>query len=173
MSNALRPAGWTSADAAGLPILAGLVRYDEVESGEITHALRFTVPRTRKAYLWPARHHASTLTGLQYPPMGQRFRLKAGFNLSSFSPETRVILQALKKYGMILADNGGAWFISGVPDERWDNDILVGELARVNGSDLEAVNETSLMMDPGSGRARQASPTGRPPSLLRTNPPGT
>jgi hypothetical protein len=166
-SDALRPDSWTSADAAGLPILPGLVRYNEVASGEITHALRFTVPRTRRAYLWPARHYASTLTGLQYPPMGQRFRLKAGFDLSGFSPETRVILTALKKYGMILADNGGAWFISGVPDERWDNDALVGELSRVKGSDFEAVDESSLMLSPDSGRARQATPAGRPPSSLR------
>jgi hypothetical protein len=172
-SNALRPAGWTSADAAGLPILPGLVRYDEVASGEITHALRFTVPRTRRAYVWPARHQASTLTGLQYPPMGQRFRLKAGFDLSGFSPESRVILSALKKYGMILADNGGAWFISGVPDERWDNDLLVTELRRVKGSDFEAVDESSLMLSPDSGRARQPFPSGRPPSFLRAVAPGT
>ncbi|MDD1660945.1 MAG: hypothetical protein LUQ49_00610 [Methanomicrobiales archaeon] len=166
-SDNLRPAGWTSADAAGLPILPGLVRYDEVAAGEITHALRFTVPRTRRAYLWPARHYASTLTGLQYPPMGQRFRLKAGFDLSGFSPETQVILKALKRYGMILADNGGAWYISGVPDERWDNDALVSEFSRVKGSDFEAVDESSLMITAGSGRARQAIPRGRPPSRLR------
>ena len=171
-SDALRPAGWTSADAAGLPILPGLVRYDEVASGEIPHALRFTVPRTRKAYLWPARHDASTLTGLQYPPMGQRFRLKAGFNTSGFSPETRVILEALRKYGMFLADNGGAWYISGVPDDRWDNDVLVTELRRVKGSDFEAVDESSLMLSPDSGRARQASPTARPPSFPRLLPSG-
>ena len=154
-SDSLRPAGWTSADAAGLPILSGLVRYDEVASGKILHALRFTVPLTRKAYLWPARHYASTLTGLQYPPMGQRFRLKAGFNTSGFSPETRVILAALKKYGLIAADNGGAWFITGVPDERWDNDVLVGEFSKVRGSDFEAVDTSSLMVSPDSGQARQ------------------
>ena len=171
-SDALRPAGWTSADAAGLPILPGLVRYDEVASGEIPHALRFTVPRTRKAYLWPARHDASTLTGLQYPPMGQRFRLRAGFNTSGFSPETRVILEALRKYGMFLADNGGAWYISGVPDERWENDVLVTELRRVKGSDFEAVDESSLMLSPDSGRARQATPAARPPSFLRLLPSG-
>jgi hypothetical protein len=169
-SNLLRPAGWTSADAAGLPILPGLVRYDEVSSGEITHALRFTAPRTRRAYIWPARHYASTLTGLQYPPLGQRFRLKASFNLSGFSPETQVILKALEKYGMILADNGGAWYISGVPDDRWNNDVLVGELRRIKGSDLEAVNEASLMIDPASGRARQIIPSEMPPSFLRILP---
>jgi len=123
-SNGLRPAGWTSADAAGLPILPGLVRYEEVASCEITHALRFTAPQTRKEYIWPARHYASHLTGIQYPPMGQRFRLKADFDISSFSIEIQVILQALKKYGMFLTDNGSSWFISGVPDERWDNDVL-------------------------------------------------
>src|SRR5512139_1526841 len=120
-SNALRPSTWTSADAAGLPVLPGLVRYDEVASGEIRHAIRFTAPKTRKAYVWPARHYASSLTSLTYPPMGQRFRLKAGFDVSGFSQEVQVILRALKTYGVILADNGSAWFISGVPDERWNN----------------------------------------------------
>jgi hypothetical protein len=153
-SHDLRPAGWTSADAAGLPLLPGLVRYDEVASGEIRHALRFTVPQTRRAYVWPARHYASSLTGPQYPPMGQRFRLKADFDLSGFSPEVQVILQALKTYGMFLADNGSAWYLSGVPDERWDNDVL-RELAQVHGSDFEAVDESSLMIDPDSGRANQ------------------
>src|SRR5512137_216035 len=110
----LRPDGWTSADAAGLPILPGLARYDEVAAGEINHAIRFTVPQTRRAYVWPARHFASSLTGSQYPPMGQRFRLKASFVIdNSFSPPARVILRALQKYGMILADNGSAWYISG------------------------------------------------------------
>jgi hypothetical protein len=151
-SHALRPAGWTSADAAGLPILPGLVRYDEVASGQIRHALRFTVPETRRAYIWPARHYASNLTGSQYPPMGQRFRLKADFDVSGFSPEVQVILRALKEYGMILADNGSAWFISGVPDDRWDNDVL-HELHQVQGRDFEAVDESSLMVNPDSGQA--------------------
>jgi len=151
-SNALRPSGWTSADAAGLPILPGLVRYDEVASGEITHALRFTVQRTRKAFIWPARHYASSLTSTNYPPMGQRFRLKAGFDISGFSPEVQVILRALKKYGMILADNGSNWYISGVPDSRWDDDTLVGELKLVKGSDFEAVDVSSLMVSPDSGQ---------------------
>ena len=150
-SNALRPEGWTSADAAGLPILPGLVRYDEVASGEIRHALRFTAPQTRKEYVWPARHYASSLTGTRYPPMGQRFRLRSGFDLSSFSAEVQVILRALKEYGMILADNGSAWFVSGVPDERWDNDVL-HELHQVPGSEFEALDESSLMADPDSGQ---------------------
>jgi len=155
-SNALRPRGWTSADAAGLPILPGLVRFDEVASGEITHALRFTVPQTQRAFVWPARHFASSLTGAQYPPMGLRMRLKASFDVSTFSPPVQVILRALKKYGMILADNGSAWYVSGVPDPRWNDDMLVGELARVKGSDFEAVDTSSLVADPDSGAVKSA-----------------
>jgi hypothetical protein len=151
---ALRPAGWTSADAAGLPILPGLVRYDEVASGAILHAIRFTAEETRRAYVWPARHYASDLTGSQYPPMGQRFRLRAGFDISGFSPEVQVILQAMKTYGIILADNGSNWYISGAPDERWNNDIL-HELGQVHGSDFEAVDVSSLMIDPDSGQAQR------------------
>lgn len=156
-SHMLRPTGWTSADAAGLPILAGLARYDEVSSGEITHALRFTASLTRNEYIWPARHEASDNNHPETPPMGQRFRLKATFDISSYSPQTRVLLRALKKYGMILADNGSDWYISGVPDERWDNDTLVSELRQVTGSAFEAVDVTSLMIDEDSGQARQAS----------------
>ena len=156
-SNALRPSGWTSADAAGLPILSGLVRYDEVAAGEIRHALRFTAPQTRSDYVWPARHQASNLTAAQIPPMGQRFRLKAGFDISPFSAPVRVLLQAMKTYGLILADNGSAWYISGAPDPRWDNDMLVGELAQVKGSDFEAVDVSSLMRDPESGLAVQSA----------------
>jgi hypothetical protein len=159
-SHALRPAGWTSADAAGLPILPGLVRYDEVAAGEIKHAIRVTAPQTRREYIWPARHFASSLTGIQYPPMGQRFRLKSDFDVSSYSRDCQVILTALKKYGMILADNGASWFISGVPDERWDNDVL-HQLHNVKGSDFEAVDESSLMIDPDSGEALQLNPTVR------------
>jgi hypothetical protein len=152
-SNALREAGWTSADAAGLPILPGLVRYDEVASGEIRHALRFTAPHTRRAYVWPARHYASNLTGAQYPPMGQRFRLRADFNVSSFSSQVQVILRALKKYGMFLADNGSAWYLSGVPDERWDNETL-SQLGQVPGSAFEVVDESALMVNYNSGQVR-------------------
>ncbi|HLK47887.1 MAG TPA: hypothetical protein VKT49_07120 [Bryobacteraceae bacterium] len=154
-SNALRPAGWTSADAAGLPIQPGLARYDEVAAGEIRHALRFTVPHTQKAYIWPARHYASSLTGAQYPPMGQRFRLKANFDISGFPADVQVILRALKKYGMILADNGSPWFISGAPDDRWNNDNL-STMRKIAGSAYEAVDESSLMIDPNSGQARQS-----------------
>jgi hypothetical protein len=152
-SNALRPAGWTSADAAGLPILPGLVRYDEVSSGAITHALRFTAPATRKAYVWPARHFASSFTDPARPPMGQRFRLKAGFGISRFSAANQVILRALKTYGMILADNGSAWYLSGAPDERWNNDDLHLLQAGVHGADFEAVDESLLIVDANSGQA--------------------
>jgi chitodextrinase len=155
LSHELRPDGWTSSDAAGLPILPGLIRYDEVASGEIRHAIRFTAPRTRRVYVWPARHYASSYTTPAYPPMGQRFRLKAGFDVSGFSPEVQVILRAMKLYGIILADNGSAWYVQGVPDPRWDNDMLVGELRRVTGSNFEAIDASSLMIDPDSGQARQ------------------
>jgi hypothetical protein len=152
----LRPAGWTSADAAGLPILPGLVRYDEVNSGQINHAIRFTAPQTRNTCVWPARHEASSLTGTSYPPMGQRFRLKASFNTSGYSHEDQVILNALKKYGMILADNGASWYISGSPDDRWSNDALHA-LTQVKGSDFEAVDVSSLMTDPNSGKTSVGS----------------
>jgi hypothetical protein len=150
--NCLRPDGWTSADAAGLPILPGLVRYEEVASGEIRHALRFTAPRTRNEAVWPGRHFASKLTDPNLPPLGQRFRLKAGFSLSGFSPEAQVILQALQEYGMMLADNGGAWFLSGTPNELWRNDVLE-ELKRVKGSDFEAVDVSDLFVAHHSARA--------------------
>jgi hypothetical protein len=154
--NALRPAGWTSADAAGLPILPGLVRYEEVVAGEIPHALRFTAPQTRNAFIWPARHKASSLTGTNYPPMGQRFRLKASVDIASFGPNVQVILRALKKYGMFLADNGSSWFLSGAPDPRWDDDEL-HQLGRLTGADFEAVDESALMADPDSGRTSTAA----------------
>jgi hypothetical protein len=162
-SQQLRPAGWTSADAAGLPILPGLVRYEEVAAGVIRHALRFTAPRTRRDWVWPARHFASSRTDPDLPPMGQRFRLRAGFDVSGFSPRLKVILTALKRYGMMLADNGSAWFLSGAPDGRWDNDEL-GELRQVKGSDFEAVDVSSLMADAGSGRVAGAAAAGGPPA---------
>ena len=138
-SNSLRPAGWTSADAAGLPIFPGLVRYDEVsELKAITHALRFTASRTRKAYVYPARHFASSNTDPNLPPMGMRVRLKASFDISRFSPNVQVILRAMKKYGMILADNGSNWYVSGAPDPRW-NDSELGTLSGIKGSDFEVV----------------------------------
>lgn len=137
-SNALRPAGWTSADAAGLPILPGLVRYDEVTAGVIAHALRFTVSRTRRAYISPARHWASSDTSSLRPPMGMRVRLKASFNISSYPTSAQVILRALKKYGMIVADNGSDWYVSGTADARW-NDGEINSLKALKGSDFEVV----------------------------------
>ncbi|HEV8602636.1 MAG TPA: hypothetical protein VGQ68_04480, partial [Gaiellaceae bacterium] len=137
-SNHLRPAGWTSADAAGLPILPGLARYDEVRRGVIEHALRFTVQRTRRAYVFPARHFASDSNDPSLPPMGLRLRLKASFDVSGFPRQARVVLVALKRYGMLVADNGSSWYITGAPDPRWSNDQL-HTLGRVKGSDFEVV----------------------------------
>jgi len=144
-SNALRPDNWTSADAAGLPIFPGLVRYDEVvEKGEINHALRFTVQNTRNAFIHPATHAASNSSNQNYPPMGMRVRLKAGFDISGFSPHIQVILKALKKYGMFVADNGSNWYISGAPDSRWDDDEL-GELKTIPGKYFEVVKMGTIM----------------------------
>jgi hypothetical protein len=138
-TNALRPAGWTSADAAGLPILPGLVRYDEVvELGEIRHALRFTVRFSRRAYVFPARHWASSNESPSLPPMGMRVRLKASFDVSTFPPQSRVVLIALQRYGMFLADNGSDWYVSGAPDARWDDGDL-NALKTVPGSAFEVV----------------------------------
>ena len=144
-SNALRPAGWTSADAAGLPIFPGLVRYDEVfEQGEVTHAIRFTVQYSRRAYVDPARHFASSDASLNRPPMGMRVRLKSSFNISGFSPRMQVILRAMKRYGMILADNGSNWYISGAPDPRWDDNEL-STLKAIKGSNFEVVQMGTLV----------------------------
>jgi hypothetical protein len=143
-SNALRPAGWTSADAAGLPILPGLVRYDEVAAGTIAHALRFTAPQTRRAYIYPARHYASSSTSLSMPPMGVRVRLKSSFDTAGLSPTARVIAEALQRYGMILADNGSPWYITGVSDPRFDDDVL-HELDVITGRDLEVVDTSGLV----------------------------
>lgn len=151
-SNTLRPAEWTSADAAGLPILPGLVRYEEIAAGVIPHALRFTAALTQEAYVWPARHEAGATTDADVPPMGQRFRLKAGVDIGDFSPTNQIILQALKTYGMLLADNGSDWYLSGVPDDRWDNDDLHELQERIHGSDFEAVDCASLIGDPDSGQ---------------------
>lgn len=153
--NALRPFGWTSADAAGLPIFPGLARYDEVAAGAIPHALRFTVPTTRKAYVLPATHWASSTTSASAPPMGMRVRLKAGVDISGYPPQARIVLAALKRYGMILADNGSAWYLSGAPDDRWDNSQLA-TLSGIKGSDLEVVQ---------MGTVYTADPTGAAPAI--------
>ena len=153
-SNALRPAGWTSADAAGLPIMPGLLQYDEVASGQIDHALRFTAPSTQAAYVWPGRHRASTNSSTSLPPMGQRFRLQAGFDISGFSPNMQTILRALKKYGLLLADNGLPWFLQAEPDARWNTSEL-DTLRNVLGANIEAVDSSSMMVGSDSGQAVQ------------------
>ena len=139
-SNKLRPAGWTSADAAGLPIFPGLVRFDEVmEQGEIRHALRFTCRKTQRGYIAPATHWASSSKDPNLPPMGLRMRLRADYPEKGFPKEAVVVIRALKTYGMLLADNGGDWFVSGVPHPKWDDDAI-GTLKRIKGKDFEAVD---------------------------------
>jgi hypothetical protein len=142
-SNKVRPAGWTSADAAGLPIFPGLARWDEAKRGVIDHALRFTVSRTRKAFVYPARHYASSLTDPSLPPMGLRVRLKASFDIRPYPKQARIVLTALKRYGMIVADNGSDWYITGAPSPGWSNDQL-HTLGRVKGSDFEVVDTSKL-----------------------------
>jgi hypothetical protein len=151
-SDALRPAGWTSADAAGLPILPGLLRYDEVQSGVITHAIRMTATTTDTSYLWPARHEAGARSDPSLPPMGARFRLKASFDISGYSPQAQVILRAMQHYGLILADNGSNWYFGGSADSSWPIG-LVDELKSIPASAFEAVDESSLMVSPDSGQA--------------------
>jgi hypothetical protein len=142
-SNRMRPRGWTSADAAGLAILPGLARYGEVKRGRIEHALRFTAPRTRRAFVYPARHFASDLTDPDLPAMGQRLRLRRGYDISRFPRQARVVLRALKRYGMILADNGSPWYVSGAPHRGWSNDDL-HSLHDVPGSAFEVVESSRL-----------------------------
>jgi hypothetical protein len=151
-SNALRPAGWTSADAAGLPILPGLVRYEEIAAGAINHALRFTASNTN-GYIWPARHLTSDEDAPEIPPMGARFRLKADFDIRPFPLELHVILRAMQVYGIVLADNGADWYVSGAPDEGWDNEML-HLLDVVTGNDFEAVDTSLLIVNPDSGQTR-------------------
>ncbi len=160
-SNAMRPLGWTSGDAAGLPILPGLVRYDEVASGEIDHVIRFTAPRTANAYVWPASHKAGS-GGSADPPMGAWFRLKAGYDISGFSAQNQVILRALKKHGMVLADNGSSLFMSGAPDSGWNNSDL-NLLKAVPGSAFEAVDVSSLKVSNTSYAVAGATPPPPPP----------
>jgi hypothetical protein len=150
--NKLRPAGWTSADAAGLPILPGLLRVGEVKAGFVDHAIRFTVPVSSKHYLWPARHQAGSKSSLSYPPMGARFRLKAGFATSRFSDATRVVLAAMKTYGMIVADNGSGWYFQGEASNKWP-DGMIDELKSIPGSAFEAVDESSLKVSSSSAEA--------------------
>jgi hypothetical protein len=143
-SNALRPAGWTSADAAGLPILPGLARWSgDASTGRIDHALRFTVQRTRRAYIYPARHYASSATDPALPPMGLRVRLKASVNITRLPKQARIVAQAMKAYGMILADNGSNWYVSGAPDSHWSNDQLHA-LGALDGADFEVIDTSRL-----------------------------
>jgi hypothetical protein len=142
-SNALRPDSWTSADAAGLPIFPLLVRYPEVRAGRIDHALRVTVQRTQRGYIHPATHFASSSSDPNLPPMGLRLRLKASFNLAGYHGEALVVLRALKRYGLIVADNGTSWYVTGAPDPRWNNENL-DQLKRVPGSAFEAVRTEAI-----------------------------
>jgi hypothetical protein len=173
-SNALRPEKWTSADAAGLPIFPLLIRYDEVEhalatGGEIPHAIRFTVVNSQKAYIWPARHYASSSTNPDYPPMGLRFRLKADFDISGFTTRVQVILRTMKKYGIIVSDNGSNWFIQGTHDDRWD-DEEIGALKSISGNNFEAVDISPWLNHPDFNANSGAVPEG---SLLSTAIPGS
>ena len=171
-SNAMRPLGWTSADAAGLPILPGLVRRDEVAAGEIDHAIRITAPRTANAFVWPASHKAAT-GGASDPPMGTWFRLRADYDISGFSADNQVILRALKKHGAVLADNGSAWFMSGAPDPGW-NDSDLNLLRSVPGSAFEAVDVSSLMVSAtsygvaGGPTTTTTTSTTTPPTTMPT-----
>jgi hypothetical protein len=152
-SNTLRKSGWTSADAAGLPILPGLPRADEAAAGKINPAVRFTAPKTRKSYIWPARHAASDATDTALPPMGARFRLKASVDISKYPAQARAVAQALKTYGAILSDNGSPWYFTGAQDDKWSNTQL-DALKALKGTDFEAVDSSLLMVDPNSARCR-------------------
>jgi hypothetical protein len=152
-SNALRPRDWTSADAAGLPILPGLLRLDEVLAGNVDHPIRFTMAKTDRSWVWPARHQAGLPTQGLLAPMGAWFRLKASYDVSGFGADTRVVLAAMKRHGMILADNGSDWFFGGEASTEWP-DALIAELKQVPASAFEAVDTTPLMVDPDSGQAR-------------------
>ncbi|HWC33695.1 MAG TPA: hypothetical protein VG650_02595 [Mycobacteriales bacterium] len=150
--NKLRPAGWTSADAAGLPIMPGLLRYDEVAAGHVDHAIRFTAPRTARKYIWPARHEAGSESYPAYPPMGARFRLKASYSPpASFGKAARVVVQAMKTYGLILADNGSPWYFQGEASTKW-SDKMIADLKGIPGSAFEAVDESSLEVSSSSAR---------------------
>lgn len=151
-SDKLRPAGWTSADAAGLSILAGLLRLDEVKAGHVDHAIRFTTDVTDRRYIWPARHEAGSVSDSSYPPMGARFRLKAGFPISSYRADTRVVLRAMKHYGLVLADNGSPWYFQGTSEQGWPNAML-DELKSIPARAFEAVDTSGLKVSNSSARA--------------------
>ncbi len=172
-SDALRPATWTSADAAGLPIFPGLLRPDEVLAGAVTHAIRFTAQRTDRSFIWPARHQAGSASDPSLPPMGARFRLKASFDISGYSPATQAVLTAMQHYGLILADNGSNWYFQGSASNFW-GDQLIAELKTIPASAFEAVDESSLMVDPNSGATRAApgGPAACQPGPLASPPSG-
>ena len=149
-SDALRPRGWTSADAAGLPILPGLLRWNEVRAGTIDHAIRFTTDITSMHHLWPARHDAGSKRSLKYPPMGARFRLRASYHPAGFGAKARAVVQAMKTYGLVLADNGSPWFFQGEQNARWP-DSLIEQLKRIPASKFVAVDTSSLMISKDSG----------------------
>ncbi len=155
-SNRLRPKGWTSADAAGLPILPGLLTYDEVAAGRVTHAIRFTAPVTRDRFIWPARHRAGATEAASHPPMGARLRLRSSFDTSSYSPAARVVLRGMKEYGIVLADNGSPWYFQGTADERWPED-LISDLKRIPGDAFEAVKTRPLRVSANSAATRPFS----------------
>jgi hypothetical protein len=166
-SNGLRPATWTSADAAGLPILPGLLRLDEVQAGRIDHAIRFTVQHTDRTFIWPARHQAGSANDATLPPMGARFRLRADFDMAGYRPDTQVVLRAMQHYGLILADNGSNWYFQGEAINNWD-DGFIADLKRIPASAFDAVDESSLMINPDSGQYRGAPAP--PPSPATAKP---
>jgi hypothetical protein len=173
-SHDLRPSGWTSADAAGLPVLPGLLRRDEVAAGDVDHAIRLTAARTDKSFLWPARHQAGSASDPSLPPMGAWFRLQAGFDISRFRPDTQVVLRAMQRHGLVVADNGSNWYFTGTSEPGWDT-ALLDQLKTVPAGAFEAVDTSSLMADPNSGRVASspATPTPAPPATATTARPTT
>jgi hypothetical protein len=174
-SNALRPRGWTSADAAGLPILPGLLRRDEVAAGTVDHAIRLTASRTDRSFLWPARHHAGAANDPSLPPMGAWFRLKASFDVSAYRADTQVVLRAMQRHGLIVADNGSNWYFTGTSEPGWDTGLL-DQLKAIPAGAFEAVDTSSLMADTDSGRvATSATPpaTTLPTATTTTRPGAT
>jgi hypothetical protein len=166
-ANGLRPAGWTSADAAGLPIFPGLLRLEEVQAGRVQHAIRFTARQTDRSYVWPARHQAGAASNPSLPPMGARFRLRPGYPISHFSAATQVVLTAMRHYGLILADNGSDWYFQGAAETGW-SDTMISELKTIPAGEFDAVDESSLIIDPNSAQARQpGGPTAPPPAVNR------
>jgi len=155
-SDSLRPAGWTSADAAGLPILPGLLRYDEVKAGKVDHAIRFTTDITSRGYLWPARHQAGATSDPRFPPMGARFRLRGSYSTRGYSRAAVVVIAAMKRYGLVLADNGSPWFFQGTQDTRWPAG-LIDELKRIPAGAFEAVDTSSLQVKRSSAAVRRTA----------------